>query len=167
MDWATIVTGAVGLAGIGGALLSARMSGNSNSRDLLTSISADDGRARRAEKRAMYAKFLANCTDMLRVQSRIDVYKADSPQGHLPREVDEQNALSLIAAMTANAELELIAPADVRERARELLDIIIGHRPGYGEARKQLMTAMRADLGESPDGAYRPSSPAEHALRAY
>jgi hypothetical protein len=56
--------------------------------------------------------------------------------------------------MSANAELELIAPAEVRERARELLDIIIEGRPMYGEARLQLMKAMRADLGEQADGAY-------------
>lgn len=159
MDWGTVipaaVAGAVGVAGIGGTLLSARMTGKSNADILRTSIIAEDARARNAEKRAVYAKFLAAINEMIQVRARMDTYKANDPKGEIPRDVDEQSALTFVSAMSANAELELISPAEVREPARELLDIIARNRPGYGDARMQLMIAMRTDLGEPTDGAYK------------
>jgi hypothetical protein len=155
MDWwGSIITGVVGLAGIGGTLLSARITGKSNTEDLRTSISAENTRARRAEKRMIYAKFLAACNEMIVVRARINTYEAGDPKGEVPRGVDEQNALFFAAAMSANAELELVAHAEVRDRARELLDVIVKGRSMYGDTRVQAIKAMRADLGEAPDGAY-------------
>lgn len=58
MDWSNVTTGLVGLAGIGGTILSARMAGNSASRNLQTSISAENQRADRAEQRRVYSHFL-------------------------------------------------------------------------------------------------------------
>jgi hypothetical protein len=53
------ITGVVGLAGIGGTLLSARMTGKSDAANLRMSVSAEDTRAKLAEKRRIYANCLA------------------------------------------------------------------------------------------------------------
>lgn len=66
MDWATVVptaiAGVVGLAGIGGTLLSARLTSKSDAENLRTSISAEDAGAKLAEKRRIYANCIAAIT---------------------------------------------------------------------------------------------------------
>ncbi len=71
MDWTIIVptaiTGVVGLAGIGGTLLSARMTSKSDAENLRTSISAEDARAKLAEKRRAYAAFHASLDNVFAI----------------------------------------------------------------------------------------------------
>ncbi len=61
MDWATVVptaiAGVVGLAGIGGTLLSARLTSKSDAENLRTSISAEDAGAQ-AGREAPYLREL-------------------------------------------------------------------------------------------------------------
>jgi hypothetical protein len=101
--------GVVGLVGIGGALLSASMTSKSNAQNLRTCISAEDKRARRVEKRAIYAKYLAACNEMSSAAPDSFLEDIDLKRPRL-READEPAASLFVAAMSANAELELVAP---------------------------------------------------------
>ena len=151
MDWGTVVTGVVGLAGIGGALLSASMTSKSSAQNLRTGISAEDERARRAEKRAIYAKYLAAC-DETSFAAPSHFLENIIPKRPQPREADERAASLYVAAVTANAELQLVAPAVVRELADSLQHLMVEGGKRYGDTKRQLLAAMRADLGEPTDG---------------
>lgn len=111
MDWAiimpTAITGVVGLAGIGGTLLSARMTGKSDAANLQVSISAEDRRARCTEKREVFARFLtaASAAQMAAVRYRSH-YDPDHPQGDLA----EAQSAAVVAMSQAVSVLILIAP---------------------------------------------------------
>jgi hypothetical protein len=74
--WSTVITGVVGLAGIGGTLWQGkraretaskdlRESLHANTRNLLLSISAENYRQHRAEKKEIYAACLAELAKMV------------------------------------------------------------------------------------------------------
>jgi len=142
VDWAIIVptaiTGAVGLAGIGGTLLSARMTGRSDAENLRTSISAEDERAKLAEKRRVYASCLASLTATGLVST-----------GNSPNPESVTNAF--MSATCALFEVRLIAPREVGELAGTALGRLLGSEfGGFADVVTRLTSAMRADLGE-PD----------------
>jgi hypothetical protein len=56
-----LVTGAVGIAGIGGTILAAWMTAKGQTSNLLLGVDAEDRRAQLAEKRRIYAAYLARC----------------------------------------------------------------------------------------------------------
>lgn len=62
IDWSTIATGAVGIAGIGGSIWSARISRKSATSDLRPTIGAENERVRMSEKRRIYAVYLSSTT---------------------------------------------------------------------------------------------------------
>lgn len=61
VDLGVSITGAVGLAGIGGTILAARMTGTSQIAGLKLSISAENHPSRLAEKRTIYAALPPGC----------------------------------------------------------------------------------------------------------
>lgn len=71
--WAYLMTGAVGLAGIGGTLWQANRARKSEAELLQRNISAENERSQLAEKRRIYAHFHALCDPMLwaAIQHRI------------------------------------------------------------------------------------------------
>jgi hypothetical protein len=67
MDWASVVsiaiTGAVGISGVAGTILAARITSTSATKDLQLSITAENDRQHKAEKRRLYAVCLATITE--------------------------------------------------------------------------------------------------------
>jgi ABC-type transporter Mla maintaining outer membrane lipid asymmetry ATPase subunit MlaF len=78
VDWASVVpgaiTGVVGIVGIGGSVLSARMAGKSAAQNLQMSIQAEDTRASRAEKRRICASYLASLIEVMAAASTLEIY---------------------------------------------------------------------------------------------
>jgi hypothetical protein len=68
MDWTSVVsiaiTGLVGIAGVVGTIVAAKIASKSATKDLKLSINAESDRARRAEKRQIYAESLAAFTEV-------------------------------------------------------------------------------------------------------
>jgi hypothetical protein len=74
VPWSTIITGAVGVTGIGGTLLSARW----QTAGVKLSIAAEDERARLAQKRRVYAATTAALNDGLLAMSRQELNDRDT-----------------------------------------------------------------------------------------
>lgn len=148
IPWGTLTTGAVGLAGIGGTLWQGkrareaassdlRESLNTASKNLLTSINAENERARIAEKRRIYAHFIAALGDLLKTWDQANT---------------RDRAEALTGALAAVSELRLIAPNDLGSQAESLLTITAAPgqmRGDWAMTRLLLIYAMRADLGEA------------------
>ena len=154
MDWATVIaagiTGVVGLGGIGGTLLSARLTSKSDAANLRTSISAEDARANRAEKRRIYAA----CVAALTAHADVIVGASDELQRLIRSnavQVDDLNRTRL-AAQNAVAEVDLIAPTEVAVLTHHAMQVVL-HAWGAssaaapGVAISALTMAMRRDLG--------------------
>lgn len=64
IPWGEIITGIVGLGGVAGSILSAKVAGESATRVARLTISAEGARAREAEKRKTYAACVAAFAEM-------------------------------------------------------------------------------------------------------
>jgi hypothetical protein len=139
VPWSVIITGVVGVAGIGGTLVSARW----QTAAVKLTIAAEDERAKSAEKRRIYAAAYAALSDGLMVMSTAESSKEDSDATAL------RSATG--GASSAGWELQLIASADVSRHARDALNAL---QQGEGEtlldSLAELIPAMRADLGTDP-----------------
>jgi hypothetical protein len=146
IPWSTIVTGAVGAAGIGGAIFVARMGNKSQAANLLVSIGAEDERLRLAEKRRVYALFLGACSE---VRSQAFVSRHHANQA----EVLADRAMAISRALAAAAEVRLIASdalGDLADRLSRLAnEIVDDDKDEYFQVRSELLGAMRADLDET------------------
>lgn len=155
LNWAAIVpaaiTGAIGLAGIGGTLLSASIARQSNAENLQASIAAENNKARLSEKRCVYANCLAalmfGYLQAAMVRARGDVrskgYAADVLEANRAR----------MAAVNALSEVRLIGPQDVGSLATRAVMALLrflkeGGGSDFGKAHAKLTLAMRIDLGE-------------------
>jgi hypothetical protein len=178
VDWASVVpgaiTGIVGIAGIGGSIVSAKLAGKSATQNLQTSIAAENERARLADKRRIYASFQAS---MDNVYVAIDTAQTSRAGADREQHVSDMRAAAttMLAAMT---ELQLIAPKDLRNLATDVGNLTARHfraaeegrrtiqltsKEGaerkFAEERLELYRAMRADLGEPVSGNERPVTP--------
>jgi hypothetical protein len=127
MDWGTIVpaaiTGAVGLAGIGGTLLATRMTHN-----------AEGKRAKLAEKRRVYAQALAALTAYIAAN-------------HLVVTNRDNRASAAIAMYSAVQEVVLTAPTHIADLAGEVERYARGdHVEEFNKSYAELAVAMRKDL---------------------
>jgi hypothetical protein len=154
VNWSAIITGVVGVAGILGALIAVKVT-----------ASAEDRRAKRAEKRDIYARFLTAETSLTWVIVRYRVGKGNlSLLGDTDREVHDVLNGAIGEMTQAESILRLIAPdnmpADVGPLAGRLLQYHLSHfadtldgdnrKPvsrEYSDTRLALLDAMREDLG--------------------
>ena len=158
VDWGTVIaagiTGVVGVAGIGGTLLSARMTSKSDAENLRMSIAAEDKRAQLAEKRRIYANCLARLTDGFYAATIVKTYTGKNTDAEYKTAVQECNRARVEATHTLH-EVRLIGPGHVGNLAsnavRSLLRVLEGDSTEYSKVQAELASAMRADLGEPPE----------------
>jgi hypothetical protein len=164
MDWTVYIpvaiTGAVGLAGIGGSIWSARIAGKETAANLIRSIDAQNERAREAEKRRLYAASLAAFNEMMAACAEFftAIQGENRTLGRYEPPVQRLNNAQEGMNRTLE-ELMLIAPKDVGVKAVDMANFYNGlfrnMKPGElpdakaaGLMRTDLVRAMREDLGE-------------------
>ena len=180
VDWAVIVTGAVGVAGIAATYLQSKAARKTASDDLkksidatmgnlATSISAEDRRALQAEKRRVYSEFQGSLDDVFVVA--VHLYD---------RATCEANLKSALAVMyRATAAVKLIAPEPLGELATTTAMAAAAEtgtaRVGTPEFdrdnkiyndRQQLYQLMREDLGVAVPQEAGPSAVASQRARS-
>jgi len=143
MDWGVVVsggiTGAVGIAGIGGSILSAKVAGKLAAQNLQT--------------RRIYARHLAACTEL--AKERINYITQPEVGGAAKLAALSDYLTAGAAVIAATAEVQLIAPDDVARLADEVRVALPHFEPSaarkagdYIDLLMQLISVMRADLGE-------------------
>ncbi len=161
VDWATVasgaITGVVGIAGVVGTVVAAKIAGNSARESAKLSIGAESDSARLAEKRRVYARAIAALdAGFLAARSAISAATAVSDAAPGEASIDaaarlaEATAAFKAATETATYavdELQLIAPLPDGALARQAL-INITSRDPTAEARNELLNVLRADLDE-------------------
>ena len=155
MDWTSIVptaiSGVVGLAGIGGTLLSARMTSKSDSENLRTSIGAEDQRARLAEKCRIYANYLSALSAGF--NSYVESSTKQDLAGQKHDEIMARWRDAHVNALSASSEVRLIGPGAVGSLATEIFNLMLRLRREdvelWARTYRDLLAAMRADLGEA------------------
>ena len=158
VNWAAIataiVTGVVGVAGIIGTFWNGKRAREAASKDLLASINAENQRAKRAERRQVYARHLAACTDAMLARH----FSSPGQEGGTIQEgstITYAYANASLKAMDTASEVELIAPGEIGDlaiRLVRLIDEADKKLTDYLSVRDQLLRAMRVDLGEEPGG---------------
>lgn len=143
IPWDALITGAVGVAGIGGTILVTRMN-----------IQAERQRTIGADKRLIYARCLAGLDDLAVALENPKLYKNQPATDRERAAAEDGLGASRLAAMHALDALLLIASREVGQLARQTLDGLWGNGaygapglPKYDESREQLLGTMRADLG--------------------
>jgi hypothetical protein len=142
--WEVLVTGAVGIAGIGGTIASARLS-----------ISAESKRIRDAEKRRIYAACLAAIPETLTATA---TWKTSDEAERTAAEKDLLMAYKTM--ITTVNEAELITRPGIIKILRDIITEFDGYienaevgDTSYTERiavlQVSLFKGMRADLGES------------------
>lgn len=155
------VTGVVGVAGIGAALISSRSERSAQIKRIQVSIDAEDKRARLNEKRRIYALYLASLDKSIEATGKLATYGAAVSKEERRAMVFQQGE-ALTAMVSLSYELLLIAPESVGRLADEACAILSveaatiedGRESDiddeFVEAREKLYRAMREDLGEPP-----------------
>lgn len=141
MDWgtliSTVVTGVVGIAGIGGSIVSARLASKSAAENLNRNIRAEDTRIKRADKRAVYVNCLAELSRLDNLLKKQTL--ADDAQTFRDAET---------AAWVAVQEITIIGPSAVVDWANSAY-ALRNTRNDFDEAYEKLVDAMRDDLSET------------------
>ena len=160
-SWDVVVTALVGVAGIGGTILTAWLTTKSQAENLRYSIQTENERARLAETRSIYAEFFASMDRIIITINRLRnlFMLPDSPRrGELKTKVEDE----LSELYVKLSELLLRGPTGAGSVAHELAfmlreysekalnDEIPDNLPDeWAHKRRQLLYVMRSDLGES------------------
>jgi hypothetical protein len=124
IDWSTVVTGAVGVAGIAGTIWAAKIASKSATSDLKLSISAENERARLAEKRRIYVAYLSSTTRYSLTSGTTQIAR-ESGQKLLSENQFSEHTAALVALGNSLGEVRLIAPQDVGVLADQLSGVLI------------------------------------------
>ena len=146
-DWPAIVTGIitgiVGLAGIGGTLWSGKRS-----------INAEKAHSQREEKKQVYASCMAAFSNASMLIAKRHTHEEFGGGPEKPPLTDEY-AEAISALLAKVTEVQLIAPLNISSIADRAYSLTLASNKDLDkfnesrEARKELIMAMRADLGES------------------
>jgi hypothetical protein len=163
VDWAAVtsaaITGAVGIAGVAGTIIAARVAGKSARESAQLSINAQADQARLADKRQVYAQALAALHAAMLAVQKLAVYQ----QKRKPEEViatAREHALEVVrAALGAITEVQLITPIPLAQQCDEVMrtlyrtdsDPLLSE---MSEAVNLLTRALRADLDQEGQPRY-------------
>jgi hypothetical protein len=155
MDWASVtstaITGAVGIAGVAGTIISTRIASKSATKDLQLSINTENERANKAEKRRTYAACQAAFDEMTMAAVVVwhRAFKDDEARDKAQMKSDQARD----AMYQKISEVRLIAPPDVHKIAREVADQLLSYdgqtSDEISSLRLKLFQAMRVDLDET------------------
>jgi hypothetical protein len=154
VDWTIVVSGAitaaVGIAGVAGTILAARIAGNSTRETARLNITAETRRTQLADKRRIYAHAIATMdVSVLAAQAELS-----DLSGVTARDIADKRDAALLSAANAMGEVQLASPpriVDLASRAMAELSDFCQHTIVYDrirEARRSLLDAMRADLNQ-------------------
>ena len=134
MDWTIVVsgaiTGAVGIAGVAGTIIAARIAGNSARESVRLNIAAEAARARVADKRRIYARAISALMAVT---------------------TDDYNKAAIMTAVEALSEVQLIAPRTFSGHSGAVLTGLLtsSNRSDIASMQKALAALfeeLRADL---------------------
>jgi hypothetical protein len=149
----TAITGAVGIAGVAGTIIAARIAGNSARQSARLSIAAETDRARLADKRQVYAHTIAAMRSATAAAVKVSAYgDHESAEGRAT--AARENISAALAALEAVSALMLVAPPPIVNLADQVMNCFTAFHQGtldrnaFAEARHRLYDALRADLDE-------------------
>ena len=167
-DWPTIVTGIVGVAGIIGTYWQGKRAREATSRDLRESLRTETERALTADRRAVYAGYLAAFSKMLIADSTFEERWNRAPDDTARSALRSAYTETMTELFGATAEVELVAPPAIGGAAATITGAFPKHfndlaagkatdgkaiRNAASRQRAAVTLAMRADLGvPSPQG---------------
>jgi len=153
MLWGYVITGAVGIVG---TALGSWLTGRKQTSNLRLSISTENERAHKAEKRRVYVRHLAALTDLMTTSFKWHSAEKTGIEGEAKLAIALELGGKIAVARTTSFEVDLISTPEIRELAVSATTAIENYWPlGQGphdfeKVRSQLIRAMRADLGEPP-----------------
>ena len=155
-----VVTGTVGLAGVAGVVWTSHRERRLNAVIYRASLVAEDKRAALADKRRIYAAFLAHLSTLSRLRAEL---QRPFDKESMERKALVADAMSMLERLNSLLyEILLIAPDDVmtaallanKDAADRTIDAVKGSLTrSNSDLREDLITLMRNDLEAS-----RPSS---------
>lgn len=162
-DLGIIVTGIVGLAGMGSTILATRMTARSQTANLRISLDAEAKRVKRDERRQVYSRCITALEIMSDALAVLQAAKLDLGNGQrdIASEFEAHSNFFAAAkkAKLAVAEVSLVGPEDVRSLASQYFMVIVDgreHGEDHGKAASshvQMLMAMQAalDAPEPPE----------------
>lgn len=151
-DWsaitASITTGLVGLAGIFMTYRQGKRAQEAESKNLMTSIAAENARACLTEKRRIYARCLALFDDLGQACMTYRLAKGENCAQATRDAITEEYTMGCRKASNAREELRLLASRDIYDLASKLMDAVMNSESDQdvGSLFDQLGKAMRNDL---------------------